>query len=269
MGRFRYQKEHLDFLREKYPILSLADLTQQFNERFNLNKTAGEIRGTTKNHKIRCGRPTGQMNRGSKLFSSEEISFIKDRYRDLPLPELTVEFHKKFGAEKTQGQLRSYIHNNGITSGRTGRFESGHAPWAKGTKGVVKPNSGNFKKGDVPPNLRPLGSERIDSKDGYVYVKTSAINQHTGFVGWWRQKHLLAWEAEHGPVPKGFIICFLDGDRTNCELENLEMISKAENAIRNKQSFSSLPEELKPTMRLVAKVQSKRFELLKKANEGR
>lgn len=30
-------------------------------------------------------------------------------------------------------------------------FEKGNIPWNKGTKGICKPNSGSFKKGNVPP----------------------------------------------------------------------------------------------------------------------
>lgn len=267
--RVVYQPEHLDFLRDKYPQMSKAELTQAFNQAFGMDKTESQIKGTLSNHKITCGRSTGALNKGkSHLFSVEEAQFIKDGYRQMNLLELTTTFNRRFGKETTSQQIKSFTSNHGILSGRTGHFEQGNKPWNEGTKGVMQPNSGNFKPGDVPPNRRPIGSERIDTKDGYVYVKTAAINPHTGFVGWWRQKHILAWEAEHGPIPKGMLICFLDGDRTNCEPANLEMISMQENATRNKQRYSSLPNELKPTMRMVAKLQAKRSGLLREVNNG-
>lgn len=34
---------------------------------------------------------------------------------------------------------------------KLGRFVKGHKPWNKGTKGICKPNSGSFKKGQVSP----------------------------------------------------------------------------------------------------------------------
>ena len=38
-----------------------------------------------------------------------------------------------------------------LNSGKT-HFKKGFTPWNKGTKGLVKPNSGSFKKGQVSPN---------------------------------------------------------------------------------------------------------------------
>ena len=40
------------------------------------------------------------------------------------------------------------------------------------------------------------------------------------------QYHRWVWEQEHGPIPEGFRVYFLDGDRRNCRIENLELVSE-------------------------------------------
>jgi len=53
---------------------------------------------------------------------------------------------------------------------------------------------------------------------GYIYVKVDECH--------WRLKHYLIWEAANGPVPEGFVLYFVDGDRYNLRLENIKPILK-------------------------------------------
>lgn len=39
-------------------------------------------------------------------------------------------------------------------------------------------------------------------------------------------KHILEWEKHNGPVPKGKIVIFLDGNVLNTEIENLMLIER-------------------------------------------
>jgi hypothetical protein len=73
---------------------------------------------------------------------------------------------------------------------------------------------------------RPLYSERIDKKDGYTWIKISITSPKRKA---WKEKHRWLWEQANGPIPEGMVIIFLDRDRRNCELENLALISRAEN----------------------------------------
>jgi hypothetical protein len=78
---------------------------------------------------------------------------------------------------------------NKWNTGRTGCFEKGDKPWNTGTKGVCKPNSGNFKSGQVSWNKKPVGYERICSKDGYVIVKVAEPNV-------FKLKHRIVWKKQ-------------------------------------------------------------------------
>ena len=41
----------------------------------------------------------------------------------------------------------------------------------------------------------------------------------------WKLLHHLVWEQHYGPIPKGYRIVFLDGDSTNCDINNLRCVS--------------------------------------------
>jgi hypothetical protein len=69
----------------------------------------------------------------------------------------------------------------------------------------------------------------------------------------------------NGKVKEGHVLRFKDGDNTNITIENIEMISKAENARLNQMDYANSPEELKPTIKLIAQVQTKAGSL---KNEG-
>ena len=53
----------------------------------------------------------------------------------------------------------------------------------------------------------------------------------------WRPKHELVWEEAYGAIPEGHVVIFLDGDRSNCVLENLALCSKAVNLEMNRKKL--------------------------------
>lgn len=199
------------------------------------------------------------MNR----YTTKQLNYIWIGYVLMPIPELTVRFNARFGANKTESQIHSCIKNHRFVSGRDGRFEKGQNPWNTGTKGmgICLPNSGNFKKGSVPKNRRPLGSERVDSKDGYILVKIPERDPHTGSPTRFKNKHVIVWEQLHGPVPEGKAVAFKDGNQINCAPENLMLVSRAELLRLNKYRYKGMPDDLKPSVLALAQMEVKTFEL--------
>ncbi|VVS95327.1 HNH endonuclease signature motif containing protein [Desulfoluna spongiiphila] len=195
--------------------------------------------------------PVGKL----RIFTLAQGEFIRTHCSNHTNAELADLVNETFGTSFTPTQVSSFISNRGFHTGRDTTFKKGQRPWNDGTKGqgVSRPNSGSFKAGIIPKSRRPIGSERIDSKDGYTIVKTAEINPKTG-MPWWRPKHVLLWEHHHGPVPPGHNVQFIDGDRSNIVIENLELINKAVNAIRNKMGFSRVESELKPLVTTTAKL---------------
>ena len=65
---------------------------------------------------------------------------------------------------------------------------------------------------------RPIGSERLD-KDGYILVKVAYPRVE-------KRKHRYVWEQAYGKINADEIILFVDGDRTNCSLDNLIKVKR-------------------------------------------
>ena len=189
-------------------------------------------------------------------YTKEMKQFIIDNNYMKPAKELAAMFNERFGTDITWKQIRQFRNNNRLNSGLTGRFEKGHVPINKGTKGMfnVGGNSGSFKKGNRPTQYLPIGTER--NLSGYIYVK---VDDKPNARKWdnWKPKHYLVWEEHNGPVPNGYVVTFLDNDRTNCTIENLALITKAENIIMNRQGMYYNDPELTKTSIAIAKVISK------------
>lgn len=98
---------------------------------------------------------------------------------------------------------------------------------------------------------RPVGAEWT-CPEGYVWRK---VSEERGFV----RAHHLVWEEANGPVPQGHHLNFRDGDRSNLDLENLELESDADQMRRI--SVNNLPAELREVIRLKANITRKIHEL--------
>jgi len=251
-----YTPAQLAFLREHYPKLGLADLANAFNGAFGSSKTSSQIRAACKNHKIRCGRTTGEINKGKfTLLTPEQVMFVKDNYSKLTRRQLCLALNEVFGSAVRESQLISFLKNQKITCGRTGHFPKGNVPYTAGTKGFVKPNSGNFKKGNRPHNAVPVGSTTVDEY-GYHKIKVAEPNV-------WEFIHRQVYERTHGPIPADHNIVFINGDRDDCSLENLELVTQSEHAVRNRFGYSKLPTELKPIAKTVVRLRMKAAALRK------
>jgi hypothetical protein len=257
MKRNRYSPEQLEFLRIGYDTKAIRQLTPAFNAKFGESKTEVQIRSTLKNHRITCGRKPGERIYFALLYTEEQVQFLRDNYQGRSVAELTALFNERFAAGKTEKQIKAFVSNRGITSGRTGQFEKGQTPWNHGVKGYMGPNPTSFKKGQAPPNRKPLGTERICSKDGFILIKIAETNPYTGFPTRYKHKHVHVWEQIHGPVPKGHVVSFIDGDKLNCEPENLMLLTRKELLCLNLHNYKDAPAELKPSVLALAKLEAK------------
>lgn len=88
-----------------------------------------------------------------------------------------------------------------------------------------------FKKGNEPYNTKSDGELSIRSKktgdreETYVFIRISK--------GVWELYHRYLWEQKHGKIPEGMMVAFKNGNVLDCRIENLELITMAENLRRN------------------------------------
>lgn len=164
-------------------------------------------------------------------YTPEERAFIEQNYFGIKSTDLTDMFNARFGTDLKRGQIKAYLTNHKLSNGVVCRFSKGHVPANKGKKMsaavYARASATMFKKGHVPVNHRPVGSERIDSKDGYHLVKVAEPNK-------WRLKHVLLWEQHNGPVPKGHKIVFANQNKDDIRIDNLILASDAQMAVVNK-----------------------------------
>lgn len=174
-------------------------------------------------------------------YTDEEKQFFIEYVPGHSHMEIQQEFIKRLEWEITLMQVKNSIKRYKLHTGRTGQFSKGHIPQNKGKKmapEVYEKCKGTmFKKGNVPKNHRPVGSERIN-KDGYVEIKIEEPNK-------WMLKHRLMWQQANGKIPKGHIVIFRDNNKTNVVLENLMLISRKDNAIINHMGLSNTIDETK------------------------
>ena len=120
--------------------------------------------------------------------------------------------------------------------GELHRFQPGHATWNKGKRGYMGANATSFKKGNLGPATLPEGtvSRYERTKNGRKEIVYS-IN-----IDWHgkRKPHnsykWYLWEVENQQDrPKGMILAVKNGNQDDIRIENLEVISRAENMRRN------------------------------------
>jgi len=137
-------------------------------------------------------------------------------------------------------------------------FQKGNIPFNKGKKwseymspeGREILKATQFKKGNINHKNTFDGNVTIrrDSK-GYYY-KQIRLSKSV-----WQKYHQYIWEQVNGKIPDGMLVVFKDKDTMNCNIENLELISRKENMERN--TIHRYPKELITTIKLLANVKSK------------
>ena len=158
---------------------------------------------------------------------------------------------KKLGIKKSEAFMSSEVSGrlskvNAAERGGKSRFQKRQRSWNKGKKVGSRGRSAEtqFRKGHTPHNALPVGSE-IVSTDGYRKIKVAEPNG-------WEFVHRRNWEADNGRISAGKMIRFRDGDKMNCSVENLMLISRTEHALYNSQW--NIPAEVVPAMAALAEL---------------
>jgi len=179
------------------------------------------------------------MNR--RPWTSGELSILRMLYADTRTEDL-VEFvdHPlrsiyckalKLGLRKSPEFIAKHCRRRDAEFGAGSRFKPGHKTWNKGMNYQAGGRSveSQFKPGSKPRNYHPVGAERV-TKDGLLQRKVT----DTGYSPRdWVAVHALVWQEHNGPIPRGHIVVFKDRDNRNFDIDNLEVISRAENMRRN------------------------------------
>jgi hypothetical protein len=186
-----------------------------------------------------------------------EDQFIRDHYLKIPLKRLGKKINRSDCFVRARMRAMGLVVPQEIIADRkaNSQFKKGHTPENKGMKQVdymtekqiARTKGTRFKKGHKPKNTL---------QDGAITVRTDHKNRSGRKYQWirisegkWELLHKHIWEKANGAVPEGHCLWFKDGDSMNVTLDNLECITRVENARRNKQAFNSYPEPLKKAIK--------------------
>lgn len=160
-------------------------------------------------------------------FSEEEKNFIEKNVKGRTSEELTKIINERFNRNLTNKQIQQYKKTHKLRSGI----------------------STKFKKGQIAPNYKPVGSEFI-STDGYTYIKINDPNT-------WIHKQIYVYEKNIGPVPKGYSVLFADRNKQNFNLDNLILVENKDKLVAKNKHLIYNNKELTKTGLLIAKLINK------------
>jgi hypothetical protein len=146
---------------------------------------------------------------------------------DLGLSESSV-YNRAFamGIKKDPVYLRSTQYPPGYLGGKATQFQKGQVPPNKGqkmsTEVYQKVAKTMFKKGSKPVNTQPIGTihQRRDT-GGKMYQYIKIADSH------WEQLNRYTWEQHNGPIPKGMVVVYKDGNYLNNDINVLQLIEVA------------------------------------------
>ena len=193
------------------------------------------------------GRPKGSKDKKPQhKWTDEEKEYLASIVKGSTYKEITEKMNDKFEYNFSEEQVKGMMYRNKLVTGTGGYFKKGSTPWNKGLKGYMGANKTSFKKGTIPPNQVPIGTESI-TKGGYIKVKVGEPNK-------WKLKQRYIYEQHYGEIPKDCNVIFADKNIRNFDINNLVLVSKAEMLILNNNKLIFEDKELTKVGVNIAKV---------------
>jgi len=117
-----------------------------------------------------------------------------------------------------------FWHVNEETPNR-GRFEKGRTPFNKGKPHPYGKET-EFKKGEFVGDSHPSWKGGVQKNKNDCNYLWDGANKRL-------RRPAKVWADHNGPIPQGMCIIHKDGDRYNDDIDNLELISRADLMRRN------------------------------------
>ena len=197
-------------------------------------------------------------------YTDEVVNFMIKNYKGKDNIELAILLNKKFNLNLNNDSVSNaksrILKKYGInlrTNINRGCFVKGQISFNKGKKwdeymskkGQENSKKTCFKKGNIPQNHREVGSERVNV-DGYLEIKVEEPNV-------WNLKHRVIYEENYGTIPEGYKVIFADGNKKNLDINNLILVSSAEELHMNRDKLRFNDTELTKTGLTITKIKLK------------
>lgn len=146
------------------------------------------------------------------MYSEELVQFIEENRLKYTVDKLCEKIYKKFGKEITVKALRKYFYRHNL----------------------------NYKKQLCRRwncvISKPIGSESNPDKNGLVRIKISEKQ--------WVYKQRYIYEQHHGKIPKGYKVVFLNGDKTDYDINNLAIAPSKDVLLAYSKELTSTDREI-------------------------
>ena len=186
------------------------------------------------------------MRKRRREWTERELQMVAEHYPMVPTADLAKRLNRTrtqvYGAAQRLGLNKSPEYFERYKAGRfldgaagaPNRFRPGHTTWNKGMRYHAGGRSieTQFHTGDKPHNWKPVGTE-VWGAEGYLKRKIRDDAPPGMSRRNWRFVHVLLWEEHNGPVPAGHAVRFVNGDRRDIRIENLELIDRRDLMRRN------------------------------------
>lgn len=262
----KWTARELRLLRKRYAATPATDIAAALDRKLHEIYYQAAARKLHKSKSFKSRFMKQQIAKNGPLWGSRwtpaQLERLRALYPDHPTKAIVPEvghpqssceqMARRLGIKKNPAHLEKMLRQVSAKlqeSGKAHRFPKGHAP---ANKGLRRPGwfrgrmrETQFKKGQKGHNWLPIGTEVMKS-DGYLYRKMT----DTGYPPRdWKQAHRLLWEEHYGPIPPGYHVLFIDGDRGNVTLGNLCLVSRADLARLNVM-WNRYPRELAEAIQL-------------------
>ena len=232
-----WTEDDVNYLKDNYINKNSEELAK------DLGKTVSSIRSKRRNLKLqlpqqkRIERREDGRKKACKVFmlTPEEEAYVIENYLTTPIKTIGHQINRSYTG------IMGCLKRLGLTipeeireeRRKMGMFRKGKSPPNKGQKmsDEVKEKVKHtmFKKGRKPHNTKTDGhiTWRVGNNHspGYYYIRVG--------LGEWMPYHRYLWEQEYGKIQEDLILVFKNQNTKDVRLDNLELITKGENARRN------------------------------------
>jgi hypothetical protein len=175
-------------------------------------------------------------------YTAEQEAFLRNNHFGRTRKELTDLFNKEFGTNKTVLAIKSWCNNRGFQCGNDGKFAKGNIPWQTGLSTEEYKShftEESFKKSILGiKEIRKycIGDTVIRHNEPYVVI---SVEPNTPWDKRIQPKRRYVYEQSYGPIPDNYHIIQLDGDKFNCDLDNLYCAPNTYTGLINKNHWRS------------------------------
>ena len=202
----KYPEEYINWLKENYGTKSAKEITKEFNQLFNTNKTEYAI----KSYVARCKIPHTMYYSYNYKYSVEIRNWLKENISTATsYKELTKELNRIFKTDYDPLCIQDLC--------------------IKRLKIKLGKNIGTY--GYKSKEEHPIGYLKVSNGTTYIKVKLNAeekiIKTNHGYAEpYWKPLQKYIYEKEYGKIKENEMIIFLDGNNQNFNLENLACVTK-------------------------------------------